>query len=982
MKNILLILTAFIMSINSLSAAIDINTTKELIATRAYYSGQTIEPNILLLDSNIPLTKGTDYTQEIKQNGVTVTSLKEAGDYQVIFTGINNYEGTKTVSLTVEQALIKLVTVSGVNTSYPYTGSQINPNNISVTLNGVNISPDDYTITYGENTNAASGGTITLTPSASNNFTGEKVINFAIDPIDISHEATVITLDPTSYPYKGSAITPTIKSVTVNGKTLAASDYTINTPQDGTNTNFGSGSVTISGTGNYTGTASQQFVITKGNLSGATITLDKESYDYLGTPITPAITSVMLDGRTLVADTDYTVNPITDGTNKNVGDGTISISGINNYEGSASKTFKITPIPLEGNMFIAIASQKYTGNPITLTASDITMTCHNTNVLTLDTDFTITGYKENTFAGTATVTFEGKGNFTGTIEGTFSIEDEPITSNMFTVKADKPFTGNALTLTADDIQGIDNGKTLVLGKDFEIQEYTANTNAGTATVVIKGIGKYSGSVPVTFTIAPTSLTKEMFKIGDKVYTGEEVTLISSDITAAFNSLPLEPGKDYTLSNYTANVNAGTGTASVTITGQGNYKDAVTVNFTITPKPLDAQMFVVAKKAYTGQEIQPAGNDITAMNGEKALAAGTDYTVESYASNTNAGKATITFKGAGNYTGSVPVEFTITPATITADMFTQIASKVYSGKAITLASEDVTSSLKPGTDYTIGYYKDNINAGTASVVFNGTGNYTGTTNPVSFTITPATLTAGMLKVAQRYYSGSLIHPLPTVKLGDVEIPGSAYTVSYPDTQAGAYIQTGTYNVKVDAIANGNLTGSASTTFRIIEAPTTYFTVTIPKAEGITTNPVAGTYDVTRGDFFTFFITKDAISKSGMAPCEDVIVKVNGVEMHPVDMGNNRCKMTINDIEEDINIEITLLKDSPVGNMDIASSPVKVYSVNSIIYVETAQAATVDVFAITGQSKFRQKVESGITSIPAGRGIYVVKVDQEVFKVIVK
>lgn len=986
MKNIILILTAFLMSASKIYAATDIDkNTYEAIYYSEYYTGNTINPSILLFvnESNKSLSQGTDYTLELKLNGVTVSSMKNAGTYQAIFTGINDYEGTKTVNLTVKPSLLSSVTVTGVNSSYPYSGSPVNPDNINVTLNGVTISPDDYTVTYGENTNIASGGTIKLTPSASNNFSGEQVISFAIDPVNLSNVTTDITLDPASYSYNGSAITPTIKSVTADGKTLTGSDYTVNVPQGGTNTNPGNGLVTISGTGNYTGTASQSFTITNGDLSGAVITLDKESYDYLGSPVKPSIASVTLNGRMLVADTDYTVNAPADGTNINVGEGTVSISGINNYIGSASKTFKINAIPLEGNMLVAIASQKHTGSAITLNAADITVTCHNTNILTLDTDYTIVGYENNTAVGEATVTLEGKGNFTGRIKGTYTIEDEPMTSDMFSVLVEKPFTGNAITLTGEDIKATDNNVGLKLGTDYEIQEYTANTNAGTATVVLKGIGNYSGTVPVTFTIAPASLTDNMFSIGDKTYTGSEVTLIATDITGTFNSVPLELGKDYTLSNYTANIEAGT--ASVTITGQGNFKDNVTVNFNIIPAPLNAHMFTVAKKAYTGNAIEPAGNDITATNGEKVLVAGTDYSVESYANNTNAGTATVTFKGTGNYSGSVPVDFTITPATLTADMFTAIAGKVYTGIDITLAAADITSSLKPETDYSIGYYLNNSNAGTASVVFNGTGNYTGTTTPVNFTITPATLSANMVTVAQQYYSGNPIHPQPTVKLGNVEMPASAYTVSYPDTQEGAYIQPGTYSIKVDAVANGNLTGSATATFKVIDTPVTYYTVTIPSVKGITTNPDAGTYNVTRGNYFTFYITRTDISKSqrsGMAPCEDIIVKVNGVEMHPVDMGNNMCKMTINDIEENINVEITLLKDSPVDNLAITTSPVKVYSVNSVLYIETGKTAMVDVFAITGRSIFREKVESGITSIPSGRGIYIVKVDKEIFKVIVR
>ena len=813
MKKLLLIFGIFVLSINQIFAATDFGeSTYEFISSDVVYTGKDIPYRISLFEkgTNHFLTQGTDYNLEIKLDGTTVPSLKNAGTYQLVLTPVDmqKYSGQKIIELIVEKADLDQVTVNGVNTDYLYNGSAIEPT-ISVLLKGIDVTSDNYTITYGENTNVASGGTITLSPN-NGNFSGKKEIKFNITPVDIPQaNAVAITLSPASYSYTGSVITPTIQSVTVDGKTLTTSDYTIDEPQAGTNTDPGNGMVSITGTGNYTGSASQSFAITKGDLSGATITLEKESYDYLGAPVKPAITSVTLDGRTLIADTDYTVDAIADGANFNVGDGSIGISGINKYTGSASKTFKITPIPLKDNVAVTITSQKYTGKEITPDAADLTVICHNTNVLTFDTDFTIKGYENNINEGTATVTLEGKGNFTGEIKGEFTIEKEPMTADMFSVTVNKAFTGNPVELTAEDIVATDGDKTLVPGTDFEIISYTTNTKAGTATVVLKGKGSYAGTVTVNFTIAPAPLTAEMFTIGDKAFTGDSVTLASADITAAFNSVSLEPGTDYTLSNYTDNTNAGT--AAVTISGKGNYKGDVTVNFTITPIPLNAHMFTLAKKEYNGTAIELADSDITATNGDKDLALNTDYILGAYTNNTNAGNATVTIDGKGNYSGSVPVNFTIVPATLTADMFTSITPKEYTGKDITLSAGDIVSSLTYGTDYTIGCYTNNNNAGKASVIFNGTGNYKGTTDTLKFDITPVALTENMITVGQQYYSGGSIHPQPVVKLGDVELFNTGYTVSYPDTEDGAYVEPGLYSAQrqPDRVGNYDIPDSRST-----------------------------------------------------------------------------------------------------------------------------------------------------------------------------
>jgi len=64
------------------------------------------------------------------------------------------------------------------------------------------------------------------------------------------------------------------------------------------------------------------------------------------------------------------------------------------------------------------------------------------------------------------------------------------------------YTGSAIT---PEIAVTDNETTLTLGTDYEV-EYSDNTNAGTATVTIKGKGNYSGTVEKTFTIVPKPVT--------------------------------------------------------------------------------------------------------------------------------------------------------------------------------------------------------------------------------------------------------------------------------------------------------------------------------------------------------------------------------------------------------------------------------------------------------------------------------------------
>lgn len=69
---------------------------------------------------------------------------------------------------------------------------------------------------------------------------------------------------------------------------------------------------------------------------------------------------------------------------------------------------------------------------------------------------------------------------------------------------------------------------------------------------------------------------------------------------------------------------------------------------------------LSSKAYTGKAIKPA---VTIKDGTETLTKGTDYTV-SYKNNTNIGKATVTIKGKGIYTGTKTLTFKIIPAKTT------------------------------------------------------------------------------------------------------------------------------------------------------------------------------------------------------------------------------------------------------------------------------------------------------------------------------
>ena len=143
---------------------------------------------------------------------------------------------------------------------------------------------------------------------------------------------------------------------------------------------------------------------------------------------------------------------------------------------------------------------------------------------------------------------------------------------------------------------------------------------------------------------------------------------------------------------------------------------------------------IANAAYTGSAFEP---DVTVKHGSKTLKSGTDYSI-SYKDNVNAGTASVTVQGIGEYCGTITKYFTIAPAeidsvTLSKTSFSYTGKQVKVGSYIKVRSGD--TKLKYGTDFTM-TYADNVNCGvrTASVTVQGIGNYTGTVTKY-YTILP-------------------------------------------------------------------------------------------------------------------------------------------------------------------------------------------------------------------------------------------------------
>ncbi|MBQ0125537.1 MAG: hypothetical protein KBS59_04345, partial [Clostridiales bacterium] len=170
-------------------------------------------------------------------------------------------------------------------------------------------------------------------------------------------------------------------------------------------------------------------------------------------------------------------------------------------------------------------------------------------------DYTVV-YENNTAIGTAYATVTFKGKYAGTVTVEFDITKRSVTSGDVKKIKDQEYTGEEITPKITVNAG---GRTLVKGTDYTVS-YKNNIEPGTATAIIAFQGNYTGYVKKTFNIIGEPKTFSVEAIPTQTYTGSEIT---PAVTVMYGD---EVISDYTVS-YENNINAGTATANITLTGK-------------------------------------------------------------------------------------------------------------------------------------------------------------------------------------------------------------------------------------------------------------------------------------------------------------------------------------------------------------------------------------------------------------------------------
>lgn len=261
--------------------------------------------------------------------------------------------------------------------------------------------------------------------------------------------------------------------------------------------------------------------------------------------------------------------------------------------------------------------------------------------LKLNRDYTIS-YADHINAGTVKAVVTGIGNYSGTAEGTFTINPVSIKSAEVALMQESViYTGEGCKPVVSSVKV--NNKILTAATDYTVA-YTDNVNIGTeAKVTVTGCGNYSGSVSKTFAVTARSLKNAVitFSGGPWLYTGMEIRPAIASV--AVDGRILTEGADYEVTAYSNNLKAGT-EAKVTVTGKGNYSDHADQNFTID-KAVPTVKVNSLKADYSGAAVSAAAIEgLAESNGQEVPG------VFSFANGTPE------MKNAGTY-GSVTVVFT-------------------------------------------------------------------------------------------------------------------------------------------------------------------------------------------------------------------------------------------------------------------------------------------------------------------------------------
>ena len=542
----------------------------------------------------------------------------------------------------------------------------------------------------------------------------------SINPEDEKTGIQVTKPDDTMYNGEEQKNKPTVED-TKTGKTLTeGKDYTLSYSKDVTNA--GKVEVTIKGKGNYEGTANTSYQIKKRNV---TLTSGTASKVYDKTPLTKNEVTVSGDGFAKEEGATY------------------NVTGSQTEKGSSDNEFTYT---LKSNTKASNYSIEVKFGELKVTAEDgevvVTITGHKETFNYDGNEKSVDGYDVSITEGskytTSDFTFKGNAEAKGTAAGTYQMNLSSTqfsnTNTNFTkvrfIVTDGYLTINPKSIVPSDTNGIEvskpsdsvyNGeshlntltvsdtktdKTLKEGTDYTLSYGGDVVNVGTVTVIVKGIGNYTGEFTKTYEITPREYTVTTDG-AEKVYDGNPLTAAGH-----VNNLVKGESVKFTVTGTQTNVGSSNNTYTLEWEGTAkasNYKHGTDSigTLTVTAKPInpsDTNGITVTDpldSTYDGK-VHKNKPTVTDTKTSAKLIEDTDYTLTHTGDLVNVGTVAVKVTGKGNYQGSFELSYHITKRKVS--LTSANAEKVYDGTPLTNDTVTVTSKLgfaeKEGATYNV------------------------------------------------------------------------------------------------------------------------------------------------------------------------------------------------------------------------------------------------------------------------------------------
>ena len=470
------------------------------------------------------------------------------------------------------------------------------------------------------------------------------------------------TIAKLSHSYTATVVAPTC---TTNGYTLhkcsvCGTSYKDSTTK-ATGHSYGNSVVTKQPTCTSEGTKTK--TCTKCNAT-VTETIAKLSHSYTATVVAPTCTA---DGYTLhkcsVCGTSYKDNT-TKATGHSYGNSVVTKQPTCTSEGTAIKT--CTKCNATVTESIAKTSHKYADTVVAPTCTADGYTLHKCSVCGTsykDSTTKATGHSYGNSVVTKQPTCTSEGTAIKTCTKCNATVTEKLPAKGHTSVTDKGYPATCTTAGKTDGSHCSVCNTVI--KVQTVINATGHKSSGWIVDKTASIG-VKGSKHKECTVCKKVLeTAEIPALSRISISKASVTLSTSTyaydgkakkpgVTVKLNGKTLKNGTDYTVS-YSNNTKVGT--ATVKITGKGNYTGSVSKTFKIKNNFKKATVSGISTKAFTGKNITQS---ITVKYNGKTLKKGTDYTV-SYSNNKNIGTATVKIAGKGSYTGTITKTFKINPA---------------------------------------------------------------------------------------------------------------------------------------------------------------------------------------------------------------------------------------------------------------------------------------------------------------------------------